>query len=343
MKASVVIPVFNKASFLQECLDSVFTQSFGQFEVIAVDDASTDGSLGILRRCEDPRLRVIALRSNMGPAGCAQRGMEAATGQYIIRADADDIMHPERIGRQVAFMDAHPELGASGTWMELIGQPGVHRRTRLTDAECRAGSLFHIPIFQPTSIYRRAVLEANGLRYADDWPRYGEDWLFQLRLLRVTRVANLPEALVQYRLGPQNSSATGDTHAGLRRIYAEVLRWYGLPHGDAELRCHLPAAGVHQAAMTPAEVAQLKAYLRALRGAAAASGQFDDAALRAACDRAWDDLAYQLPRFGWATAVAYVMRDARPSIAKLRYLASSFVKGRVYAPYTERNRAAPKT
>lgn len=341
MKASVVIPVFNKAPFLQECLDSVFAQSFGRFEVIAVDDASTDGSLEILRRCPDPRLRVIALGFNVGPAGCAQRGMEAATGEYIIRVDADDIMHPERIAHQVAFMDAHPELGASGTWMELIGQPGVLRRTRLTDAECRAGSLFHIPIFQPTSIYRRAVLDASGLRYADEWPRYGEDWLFQLRLLRVARVANLPEALVQYRLGPQNSSATGDTHAGLRRIYHEVLRWYALPHGEAELRCHLRAAGVHESTMTPTDVAQVRAYLRALGERASAAGQFDASALRSACDRAWDALAYQLPRFGWATTLAYLLRDARPSFAKWRYLASSLIMGRVYAPYTERNRNKP--
>jgi len=343
VKVSVVIPVFNKAPYLEECLASILNQSFMDFELIAMDDASTDDSLGILRRFTDARLKVIALPANLGPAGCAQRGMDAAKGEFIIRADADDVMHPERIVRQVAFMEAHPDLGASGAWMELMGQPGVYRRTGLADAECRAGSLFHIPIFQPTSIYRRAVLEAHGLRYADDWPRYGEDWLFQLRLLRATRVGNLPEPLVKYRLGPQNSSATGDVHAGLRRIYAEVLRWWGLPFGPGDLRCHLMAAGAPDKLMTPADVAQVKRYLGSLRAAASASGHFDEAAVQRVCDRAWDDLAYQLPRYGWAAAVAYLVRDKRPSIPKWRYLASSFLKGRVYAPYTERNRLAPNT
>ena len=73
MKASVVLPVYNKAPWLQECLDSVFTQTFTDFEVIAVDDASTDGSLGILEHVNDPRLRIIRLEKNIGPGGAAQR------------------------------------------------------------------------------------------------------------------------------------------------------------------------------------------------------------------------------------------------------------------------------
>ena len=90
MKASVVIPVYNKAPFLKECLESVFAQSFQAFEVIAVDDASTDGSLDVLRSCTDPRLRIIELERNVGPGGAAQRAMDAAQGEYILRVDADD-------------------------------------------------------------------------------------------------------------------------------------------------------------------------------------------------------------------------------------------------------------
>ena len=91
MKVSVVIPVFNKAPYLKACLDSVFAQSFQDFEVVAVDDASTDDSLAILRSCADPRLRIMRNERNMGPGAAAQRAMDAATGEYIIRVDADDI------------------------------------------------------------------------------------------------------------------------------------------------------------------------------------------------------------------------------------------------------------
>ncbi|MBK6831554.1 MAG: glycosyltransferase family 2 protein [Flavobacteriales bacterium] len=114
MKVSVVIPVYNKAPFLKECFDSVFGQTFSDFELIAVDDRSTDGSLAGLRRHAGSTPAVIELERNLGPAGCAQRGFDAATGEYIVRMDADDVMFPERIAKQVAFMDANPHWARAG-------------------------------------------------------------------------------------------------------------------------------------------------------------------------------------------------------------------------------------
>ena len=100
MRVSVVIPVYNKAAYLQECFESVFSQSYTDMEIIAVDDKSTDGSLELLRAMTDPRLRIITLDRNLGPSGCAQRGFAAATGEYIVRMDADDVMLPERVSTQ---------------------------------------------------------------------------------------------------------------------------------------------------------------------------------------------------------------------------------------------------
>ncbi|HQX31586.1 MAG TPA: glycosyltransferase family A protein, partial [Flavobacteriales bacterium] len=115
MKVSVVVPVYNKAPFLRECFESIFAQSFTDLEVIAVDDASTDNSLDVLRSFTDPRLRVLSNPTNKGPGVTAQHAMDQAEGEYIIRVDADDILLPHRFKEQIAFMDAHPEIGISGT------------------------------------------------------------------------------------------------------------------------------------------------------------------------------------------------------------------------------------
>jgi len=332
MRVSVVIPVYNKAPFLQECLNSVFAQRFPEVEVIAVDDRSTDTSLDLLRSIQDPRLRIIALEKNLGPAGCAQRGFDAATGEYIVRMDADDVMFPERIAKQVAFMDTHPELGASGSHVELLHQPGVVRKATLSDADCRAGVLFRIPMFQPTTIYRRSVLIEHSIRFEDPWPRYGEDWLLQLRLLRVTRIANMNEALVRYRVAPQNLASQRGDMRDQRTLFSAILEWYGLLYDEAHLRQHLHAVKYYREALTPKDVADLKTYLAELRRIVDARALFDSTDFDRQLDLVWNDLAFQLPRFGRASIMAYLRLDHRRSWPKLRYLLSSFIKGRVYLP-----------
>ncbi len=330
MRVSVVLPVFNKAPFLNACLDSIFAQTYTQFELIAVDDRSTDDSLAILRACTDPRMKVIELDQNLGPAGCAQRGFDAATGEYIVRMDADDVMMPDRIARQVAFMDAEPGLGASGSHMQVLGTTNEPWKASLTDAECRAGVLFKIPIYQPASIYRTSVLREHGLRFQDDWPRYGEDWLFQLRLLKVTRVANVDAVLMLYRVGPQNSTQGRDRRADLAALFATVLAWYQLPADARHVATHLHAVKVYEGGFGAKEVRELRAYLDELLRRVHEQGTFDMVAFGSRVQRVWDDLAYQLPRFDKATWSAYLRSDRSLSVAKLRYLLSSLLTGKRY-------------
>jgi glycosyltransferase involved in cell wall biosynthesis len=121
MKVSVLIPLFNKAPYVKEAIDSVLHGTFGDFEIVVVDDRSTDGGADVVRGIEDPRLHLVELPENRGPAGAANAGLEVCTGEYIVRLDADDVNMPDRIARQVAYMDAHPEVGASGGALDLFG------------------------------------------------------------------------------------------------------------------------------------------------------------------------------------------------------------------------------
>ena len=327
MKASVVLPVFNKAPFLQECLDSVFAQSFTDYELIAVDDASTDGSLDILRGVVDPRMRIITLDRNVGPGGAAQRGIDAAVGEYIIRVDADDIMLPERFAKQVALLDSDPSIGACSGHIRLMSEKNVLHRVELDDVDCKAGMLFGVPLNQPVSAYRRSVLVEHGIRYDDEWPRYGEDWMYQLGLAEVTRFKNVDEAMILYRKGPSNISHGRDRSADLKFLNRYVFAKLGFPLTEDELEVQLYTAKHFVVPPTIRHIHRFKAWLVRLAELNRERGTFDEAAFQRRLDRMWDELFYYLPRFGVAPTLAYLRAGRSWSRAKLYYLLATMAKG----------------
>src|SRR5882672_1930599 len=98
-RLSVVMSVFNGERYLAAALESILRQSFSDFELLAIDDGSTDGSAGILRGCADPRLRILTNGTNIGLTRSLNRGLAAARGAYVARHDADDLSHPSRFAR----------------------------------------------------------------------------------------------------------------------------------------------------------------------------------------------------------------------------------------------------
>jgi len=321
MKVSVVVPVYNKAPFLEECFNSLFAQSYSDFELIAVDDASTDDSLQRLRAMNDARLRIIALEHNVGPGLAAQRGMDEALGDYILRADADDVQLPDRIAAQVSQLDAHPELGAVSAHMDLLGRPGEVYKVPLEHEALRIELLFGVALFQPVLALRRSVLQQHGIRYRPGWPRFGEDWMHQLELARVTRMANLDRPLVQYRVGPQNSSSGRDRQADLSVLFRHAFNELGFPLNDADLEVHLYTARYFQ--HHPPDAASLKAFrswLERLKEHNAANGSFDPALLNERLQRAWDMLLHRMPEFGWPAVWAYWRLAPTFAVRDLYYL-----------------------
>lgn len=333
MKVSVVVPVYNKAPFLEACFNSLFAQSYSDFELIAVDDASTDDSLQRLRAMDDPRLRIIALARNVGPGLAAQRGMDEARGDYILRADADDVQLPDRIAAQVAQLDAHPELGAVSAHMDLLGRPGEVYKVPLDHEALRIELLFGVALFQPVLALRRSVLVEHEIRYRPEWPRFGEDWMQQLELARVTRMANLDRPLVQYRVGPQNSSTGRDRQADLSLLFGHAFNSLGFPLTDADLDVHLYTARYF--AHHPPNAASLKefrSWLERIKEHNAATGSFDPALLNERLQRAWDMLLHRIPEFGWPAVRAYWRLAPTFAPRHLYYLLASLLAPRRNTP-----------
>lgn len=212
---SVVLPVYNGEQHLPEALDSILAQSLGDFEVIAIDDGSTDGSLAVLRDYErkDARLRVVT-RGNKNLPNTLNEGVDLARGAWIARMDQDDIALPHRLERQLEWLE---ETGAdmAGSWIQPFGT----RDRRLvkhatTDEAIKVEMLFGSPFAHPTVMMKTDLV--RRLRYDPAWDR-AEDYDLWERAARAGwRMGNVPEVLLNYRQHPsQISSATRDRQVEL--------------------------------------------------------------------------------------------------------------------------------
>jgi glycosyltransferase involved in cell wall biosynthesis len=198
-KVSVVMAVYNGERYLRQAIDSILSQTFTDFEFIIIDDASTDSTEDILRSYVDPRVRFIKNPQNLGLARSLNIGFDTASGKYIARMDSDDVSLPQRLQRQVAYMDEHPEIAASGTWAHDIDETGNILGRRCVPVGKRMDYDFWrpSPLIHPSTIIRRIHL--GDLRY-DSKIKYAQDFDLWLRLRKRNKLDNLPEYLLLYRV-----------------------------------------------------------------------------------------------------------------------------------------------
>jgi glycosyltransferase involved in cell wall biosynthesis len=228
-----VIGAFNAERFLAPMLDSLLAQTLADFELIVVDDGSRDRTFEILMeyQARDSRVRPMRIPHG-GIVDAANAGLHAARCELIARADADDLNMPDRLQRQVDFLEAHPEVVAVGSRMQVIepfGSPLYTTDHKLTHEEIEAdflsGSGWALP--QPAAMLRKSVaLKVGGYRH--DYP-YSEDFDLFLRMAEVGRLANLPDGLVKYRLhaGSSNWNHHRTQMANKPRLLAEAYRRRG--------------------------------------------------------------------------------------------------------------------
>ncbi|OWW04030.1 glycosyl transferase [Rhizobium sp. R72] len=207
---SVVLPVYNGAPHLAAALESVLRQDYGHFEVIALDDGSTDGSLDILQRYRnaDDRIRVVT-RENRGLIATLNEGIALANGDLVARMDADDISYPSRFSKQVALFARQPDLAMSGTGIDQLignrvvrGQPNPIYQT----GDWRILSMFFTIFLHSTVMYNRNVISDDMLVY-DAGYLHAEDFDLFGRIARQFKVAMIDESLVAYRIHSQSVSS----------------------------------------------------------------------------------------------------------------------------------------
>lgn len=211
-RISILMSVFNGEQYLSESVESILNQSYKNFEFVVVDDGSSDNSWEILQRYAEQDERIILLRNqpNMGVVNALNKGLDCTRAELIARQDADDISSPERLKRQVDFLDAHPDYGVVAAVPLLVDIDGVALEgahyTATKNEEIQELLLDYMCLCGPTIMMRRQCLEEAGYYFAEGSDA-SEDYDICLRLAEVTQLASLEGFLYHYRQQPDSASS----------------------------------------------------------------------------------------------------------------------------------------
>ena len=203
-KVSIIIPTYNSERFLQATLDSVLNQTYTDFEIVAVDDGSTDGTKDILSACSDPRLRVF-FEEHAGCVANYNRCLSHVEGEYIAVLDHDDIMLPERLERQVAFLDSNTGIYLLGSSYEIIDEEGKvldRKPMPVGKGNVKKYEMVFNAVQHPTVMYRKQLVDFIGVYNEAYYPSHDSEFI--LRAITQHSADNLPEVLTQWRRVPDS-------------------------------------------------------------------------------------------------------------------------------------------
>jgi len=221
-RISVAMSVYNNAAHLSSAIDSILGQSFTDFEFLIIDDGSTDGSDAIIDRFAATDSRIVPVhQANAGLIVSLNRMIAMARAPVIARMDGDDIALPERFARQIAFLDANPDIGVLGTGCTVIeedGRPSTHKFENVISTEDILDDLRNgPPLCHPSVMMRAEVVRSVGGYHAAY--RHCEDYDLWLRLSERVKMANLPDRLLLYR---HSAGQVSNRHAYAQKIGAAI-------------------------------------------------------------------------------------------------------------------------
>jgi glycosyltransferase involved in cell wall biosynthesis len=262
---TVILPCFNGEAFLKECVSSILNQTYQRFELIIVDDASTDNSGSIIQSFPDPRIKYIRHEQNIGIAKSLNLATGMAKGKYIARIDADDCVDKGRLGKQVAYLEQNRDVALVGSVSFVMD-----RFSRLIDIfdypeldkDIRVLLFFKAPFCRATTMVRAEVVKR--IKYSTKY-KYSEDYHFWFRVASKYKVGNLQEGLTACRIHGQNASMV---HKKLQQsstleLISDELDKLGIEHSPEELALHAAICFGHGTSYfnTSKRIEDLKAWI----------------------------------------------------------------------------------
>lgn len=237
--ASVLLPNYNNASFLKEAIDSVLNQSFTDFELVIIDDGSTDNSIEIIKSYADSRVILIEKEKNSGIVDSLNLGLKHCNKKYILRMDGDDISVPDRFEKLVTFMEKHPQIGVCSSSLQLFGALNEVRNVDRGSKRLKAGMIHGTTVPHAPCIMRTSILKENNIQYRNDHPHM-EDYDLFFRMKNITNFENLKDILYLYRITGSNvtvkNNHTRDDR--FRKMYKEVLTELEIEATDKNVGTH---------------------------------------------------------------------------------------------------------
>ena len=267
---TVFIPVYNRGRYLAQAVDSMLAQTYRDFEILILDDGSEDDSLEIARSYRDPRVRVEANSKNLGNTPTRNRGIDLSRGRFIATLDSDDFAMPERLAKQVDYLEAHKDCVAVGSWIRKQDDAtGTSRLKRhpLTSREMKAWFPWHNSLSQTSIMVRADTLKR--LRYDESYEQC-QDYDLHIRLAREHDIANLPEALTVKRL--HSDQTTQKVRIGSEsklRVIRRLLQEMEIEPTQKELEFHyiLTRPELRRGALNGDSLDVAATWLRRLLGA----------------------------------------------------------------------------
>jgi glycosyltransferase involved in cell wall biosynthesis len=209
---SVIIPVYNKREYIKETINSALNQDFGSFEIIVVDDGSTDDSLNVVESINDSRMRVFS-QVNAGVERARNFGFSKSVGPFVVFLDADDLMGSNRLRKQIELFNATDDLVLVGTWASVIDQSGNtigSIRPPTSNTALQLAHLFRNQFVSSSVMIKRSAIENDVVFNETRGKRFAEDFDLWLRISKKGRIANIPEMLTTYRRLNASRSQSSD-------------------------------------------------------------------------------------------------------------------------------------
>lgn len=198
---SVIMSVYNTESYLRDAIDSILNQTFSDFELLIIDDCSSDSSVDIIESYTDPRVRLLKNKENMGIVKISNHGLREARGEFIARLDSDDLAMPTRLEKQISILKQHPETALVASLYDCIDSSGkqqwTHDYWHPSPEEIFYTLIFNNCIAHSCVMYKKSTVQAiNG--YDEDLV-YCDDWDLWFRLAQIGKVEMIPETLCKWR------------------------------------------------------------------------------------------------------------------------------------------------
>ncbi len=232
---TVFIPLYNCEQYINKCLDSVINQTYKNLDILVIDDGSTDNSYEIVRQVKDERVRILRNEENRGIPYTRNRGLEEAKGEYIVLVDSDDYSLPDRIKKQVEYMEKNKDVVALGTNF-IVSTPFISRKIRVNKSplELKIGLLFECQLANPTVILRKETLKKYNIKYNTNC-FVAQDYELWTQITKIGDIAILPEILHVYKSGHDNITRKSISRNLERRklvidsIHNQLLDYYNFP------------------------------------------------------------------------------------------------------------------
>lgn len=220
-KISVLMSVYNGEKYLREAIVSILNQTFGDFEFIIINDASTDKSMDIIESYNDTRILLINNEINLGLTKSLNKGIRIARGEYIARMDADDVSKCNRLAIQSQFLDQHQDISFCGSDVSYFNQPDKINIYHYLTHEClKVAMMAANPFVHPTMIWRKSDFIKDNLFYNENF-LVAQDYELWSRAIMKLKSSNLPERLLLYRL---HDNQIGENYFQKQSQYAHQIK-----------------------------------------------------------------------------------------------------------------------